>query len=193
MTEKSAPTEATEHTEAAEHTEATERTEATAHTEASRVPEAEPATSAVPFDPFAEDDNDDGSEDGNGDSDDGYSSNEDNIASLLQDLQKIRDEKAQKQRAERQEDTSTRARRQALSTFRKRRRAQRTARAVADRMVRLPFVVPTDPQEALIDPHEAIEKKKIPAPQLNPGDIVAQQYEILGVIAHGGIDRKSVV
>lgn len=54
-------------------------------------------------------------------------------------------------------------------------------------MVRLPFVVPTDPQEALIDPHEAIEKKKIPAPQLEPGDIVAQQYEILGVIAHGGM------
>ncbi len=192
-----------------EATETTESTETTARTEATAVPEAEPATSAVPFDPFADDDDDYDFADGidtstgtgaahyPGPREDGDTSSvevsldQDNITSLLQDLQKIRDEKAQQAQQAQQkkplEDTSTRARRQALSTFRKRRRAQRTARAVADRMVRLPFVVPTDPQEALIDPHEAIEKKKIPAPQLQPGDIVAQQYEILGVIAHGGM------
>ena len=201
-------------TQAAEATEATERSQAaelTQATEATAVPEAEPATSAVPFDPFADDDDDYDFADGTstdastgtgaahypGPSEDGDTSSvevsldQDNIASLLQDLQKIRDEKARQAQQSQQkkplEDTSTRARRQALSTFRKRRRTQRTARAVADRMVRLPFVVPTDPQEALIDPHEAIEKKKIPAPQLEPGDIVAQQYEILGVIAHGGM------
>src|SRR5690625_7865726 len=54
-------------------------------------------------------------------------------------------------------------------------------------MVTLPYVVPTTTEDALMDPTEAIKEKKLSPPQLKPGDIVASQYEILGVIAHGGM------
>src|SRR5690625_3656056 len=54
-------------------------------------------------------------------------------------------------------------------------------------MVSMPLVVPHAPEDALIDPTEAIKEKKLSPPQLKPGDIVASQYEILGVIAHGGM------
>src|SRR5690625_7511115 len=54
-------------------------------------------------------------------------------------------------------------------------------------MVTLPFVVPTAPEDALMDPTEAIKEKKLSPPQLKPGDIVASQYEILGGIAHRGM------
>ena len=54
-------------------------------------------------------------------------------------------------------------------------------------MVRLPFITPAEPTDALIDPTEESSGKKIPPPQLQPGDVVAGQYEILGVIAHGGM------
>lgn len=106
-----------------------EQTQDTQATEATAVPEAEPATSAVPFDPFADDDDDyafaDGASTGTGAAhypgprEDGDTSSvevsldQDNIASLLQDLQKIRDEKAQQAQQSQQkkplEDTSTRA------------------------------------------------------------------------------------
>ncbi|RNE49919.1 serine/threonine protein kinase [Corynebacterium alimapuense] len=86
-----------------------------------------------------------------------------------------------------QDDTSTRARKLALSTFRELRGTTRHGRTVADGMVNLPFVIPTRPGQALKDPSSAVKEKGIAAPQLKPGDIVAGQYEILGVIAHGGM------
>lgn len=140
------------------------------------------ATSAVPFDPFADDEDDDFPEE-----------DPDNIAALIKDLGQLRDKNAGKadQRA-RVEDSSERSRREALSTFRERRRTRRTTRPVADGMVDLPFITPTDPSDALIDPEKKAGKKRLgkpttPPPQLSPGDMVAGQYEILGVIAHGGM------
>src|SRR5699024_12798108 len=53
--------------------------------------------------------------------------------------------------------------------------------------VTLRFRVPTEPEDELMDPDKAVKEKKIPPPQLKPGAIVASQYEILGVIAHGGM------
>ncbi|AVH89083.1 Protein kinase family protein [Corynebacterium camporealensis] len=156
----------------------TERTEDTARTEHEDVgtqavqydpfadDESEPGTSAVAFDPFADEDEDD----------EALGTDADDIAALLADLDNLRDRPHK-------EDPSQRSRRQALDTFRERRSTRRTDRHVADGMVTLPFVVPVNPQDALIDP----EEKKAPAPQLQPGDMVAGQYEILGVIAHGGM------
>src|SRR5699024_10431292 len=160
------------------------------------------ATEAVAFDPFADDDDEFGDADGDNrrtdavafdpfaDEDDNDDSEEaftdpDNIAALIKDLGQLRD------RNEKQSgdllDTSQRSRQQALDTFRELRLAARTNREVADGMVTLPFVVPTAPEDALMDPTEAIKEKKLSPPQLKPGDIVASQYEILGVIAHGGM------
>lgn len=131
----------------------------------------EPGTAAVAFDPFADDEEDD----------DEYSDLGD-LSHLLKDLDSLRDSQA-----EQQEDTSTRSRRQALSTFRSRRGTRRMSRTVADGMVELPWVPPTRPTDALKDPKKAQEDKGIAAPQLQPGDMVAGQYEVLGVIAHGGM------
>lgn len=83
-------------------------------------------------------------------------------------------------------DSGERSRREALSTFRQRRGIHRHGAIVAGGMVRLPFVTPTDPRSATINPAEAIAKGTQP-PSLQPGDIVANQYEILGPIAHGGM------
>lgn len=137
----------------------------------------DPGTSAVAFDPFADDDEDD----------DG-SIDPDHLSSLLADLEHIRAQR-ENERDEKtaQEKSSERSRRQAIDTFRERRGTQRTERPVADGMVRLPFITPADPTAALIDPKEKIKGKKVPPPQLEPGDMVAEQYEILGVIAHGGM------
>ncbi|OFP34847.1 serine/threonine protein kinase [Corynebacterium sp. HMSC071B10] len=129
----------------------------------------EPGTEAVPFDPFADEDSDgtDFSELGE-------------MAGLLKDLDDLR-------RGSVKEDTSSRSRRQALDTFRELRGTRRENRMVADGMVELPWVEPTQPRTALKDPRPAEVEKGIPAPTLHPGDIVAGQYEILGVIAHGGL------
>lgn len=124
------------------------------------------ATSAVPFDPFADDDDDVPEEDAG------------SIAALIEDMTNIRDSKP------RVEDSSERSRRKAISTFRERRRTRRTTRPVADGMVNLPFITPTDPAVALVDP---TKEPSTSPPQLEPGDVVAGQYEILGVIAHGGM------
>ncbi|MEX3504631.1 tetratricopeptide repeat protein [Corynebacterium sp. LK2510] len=139
---------------------------------------ADPATEAVAFDPFADDDSTDthfvdttGSEEYAGLGD---------IAQLLRDLDKLREGTSK-------EDTSQRSRRRALDTFRELRGTKRAARVVADGMVELPWIPPTDPARALTNPKKAHEEKGIPLPQLNPGDIVANQYEITGVIAHGGM------
>ena len=133
-------------------------------------------TSAVAFDPFADED-----EDGDG------SIDPDHISSLLADLDNIRAQREQQRVQKSQEDSSQRSRRRALDTFRERRGTHRAERRVADGMVRLPFITPAEPTDALIDPTEESSGKKIPPPQLQPGDMVAGQYEILGVIAHGGM------
>lgn len=114
-------------------------------------------TEAVPFNPFEDDDYDDST----------------GLQALLDDLGTIRDTS----------DAGHRSREQALSTFRKRRGANRQGRTIADGMVTLPFITPYDPLSSLIDPAE----EKATPPQLSPGDIVADQYEIAGVIAHGGM------
>ncbi|MCQ9676453.1 serine/threonine protein kinase [Corynebacterium sp. BF-R-2] len=157
-------------------------------------------TAAVPFDPFAddEDDGDDGNADGvvlptpahpgaggkatgraprSGTSGDGDYVDSDNIAALIEELGQLRDRR-------KTEDPSQASRRRAIDTFRQRRTTKRTDREVADGMTTLPFVVPSNPREALIDPEDS---PRVAPPQLKPGDIVAEQYEILGVLAHGGL------
>ncbi|MDO4929227.1 MAG: tetratricopeptide repeat protein [Corynebacterium sp.] len=74
-----------------------------------------------------------------------------------------------------------RARDDALSTFRSRRTRSRQGRAVANGMVILPFV-PIEDDSPLIDPNSLDS-----TPELQPGDVVAEQYEVQGVIAHGGM------
>ncbi|RSZ65157.1 serine/threonine protein kinase [Corynebacterium hylobatis] len=160
-------------------------------------PEEPAGTQAVHFDPFADEDDD----------------IDPGISALLEDLGHLREQHEAHTQAtvtgpaapigtvgtaaaagpgteptagQKRDDTSARARQLALSTFRQRRGAERGDRTVADGMVDLPFVVPTRPEDALRDPAEA-EAQGVPAPQLRTGDMVAGQYEILGVIAHGGM------
>ena len=83
-------------------------------------------------------------------------------------------------------DSGERSRREALSTFRELRGAAREGKNVADGMVHLPFITPPVPEEAIIDPSDAIAKG-IDPPTLKAGDLIAGQYEILGPIAHGGL------
>lgn len=83
-------------------------------------------------------------------------------------------------------NTSERSRRKAISTFRQRRGTRRVGRTVADGMVHLPFVGLTNASVALKSEQEIKDSNAAP-PQLKPGDIVAEQYEIMGVIAHGGL------
>ncbi|WP_342318455.1 serine/threonine protein kinase [Corynebacterium mayonis] len=134
----------------------------------------DPVTEAVKFDPFAEDNEDTDTTGGNKYAGLGE------MAGLLKDLDNLREGRAG-------ENSSQLSRRRALDTFRERRGAKRNARIVADGMVELPWVPQTDPREALKDPEIPHAQKGIPLPQLHPGDIVASQYEILGVIAHGGM------
>lgn len=109
-------------------------------------PSSEARTAAVPFDPFADDDE---------------------FSEVTVGIPV---------------DSSTRARNDALTKFRERRGSHRTQRAVANGMVHLPFVEPTDPARALIEPGD-----KFDPPMLRRGDVVAGQYEVLGVLAHGGL------
>ena len=172
-------------------------------TDEAEVPEA---TEAVAFDPFADDDEEDTTDstvvEGLDESDLYGSAGE--YAGLLKDLGELRAgqvQRAQAANAEKeayeraqqealaraQASTSERARRQALDTFRELRGVKRATRSVADGMVELPWVAPVEPNEAIKDPTNAIVNKKVPEPQLQKGDIVAGQYRILGVIAHGGM------
>ena len=137
----------------------------------------EPGTEAVAYDPFADDENSDDDWGSDGETD--YSAMGE-MAGLLKDLDKLR-------KGGNREDTSQRSRRLALDTFRERRGTRRATRVVADGMVELPWVEPTEPKEALIDPEPAVVRKGIAPPVLHPGDVVASQYEIMGVIAHGGM------
>lgn len=126
----------------------------------------DPGTEAVAFDPFADDDDDDD-----------LFEYDDSMSALLDDLEALRKEKQQ-------EDTSQRSRRRALDRFRELRGTKRETRTVADGMVELPWVHPINPTDALRDPSTF---EGVPAPALKPGDLVAEQYEVLGTIAHGGM------
>lgn len=117
------------------------------------------ATSAVPFDPFAED--------------------EEGTAAVPFDPFADEDENQDEEK----EDVGARARNEAISTFRKRRTHERQSRPVANGMVKLPFIPIPSSGLPLKDPAES----KAEPPALQPGDMVADQYEIAGVIAHGGM------
>ena len=138
----------------------------------------EETTSAVAFDPFADDDEDEDGEDDEATSavpfDPFADDDEDTTDETTESTNPI------------QVDSGERSRREALSTFRQRRGIHRHGAIVAGGMVHLPFVSPHDPNSAVIDPSEAIAKGVEP-PSLSRGDIIADQYEVLGPIAHGGM------
>lgn len=119
--------------------------------------DSEPGTVATPFDPFADDDEDDDWPTG--------SSSSGTTTPV---------------------DPSAESHRRALDTFRARRGRARQGRTVADGMVQLPFIPPTDPLDAVMSPEKIAATGK-PTPTLTPGDLVAGQYEIAGPIAHGGL------
>src|SRR5699024_8824270 len=62
----------------------------------------------------------------------------------------------------------------------------------AEGLVDLPYIIPVDPTSAMLEP-EDIEAEceasggRLPRPELRPGDIVADQYEVRGALAHGGM------
>lgn len=128
---------------------------ATARTPGPTTSDGDAGTSATPFDPFAED------------SDDQTPTGAGTDATTTR-------------------DAGERSRLEALSTFRRRRGTSRAGADVAGGMVRLPFIPPTDPARAVIDPAEEIARGT-EAPTLSAGDIVAGQYEVIGPIAHGGM------
>lgn len=121
--------------------------------------DSEPGTVATPFDPFADDDDDGGDDWATGPSQSGPAP-------------KV--------------DPSAESHRRALDTFRERRSRVRQGRTVADGMVQLPFIPPTNPRDAVMEPEKVAATGK-PTPTLSPGDLVAGQYEIAGPIAHGGL------
>ena len=129
----------------------------------------EPGTSAVAYDPFADDDDED--------------EDEIDVAALLAGDGAGN---AGGPASHSMRDPSAESHRRALSTFRERRSADRPGRVVADGMVTIPFIAPTDPRDALRS-EEDIARSGKPAPELHAGDIVAGQYEIAGPIAHGGL------
>ncbi|MBC6794603.1 serine/threonine protein kinase [Corynebacterium sp. LK28] len=144
------------------------------------VSEPEVHTEAVPFDPFADEDTDESTEavifapfaDDDADEDTDETVRNTAPVGAGSPASAV--------------DSGERSRIEALSTFRKRRGTHRSGASVADGMVQLPFIAPTDPEDAVIDPTAAIEKGTAP-PTLKAGDIIAGQYEILGPIAHGGL------
>lgn len=144
------------------------------------VSEPEVHTEAVPFDPFADEDTDESTEAVIFDpfADDDADEDTDETVRNTAPVGAVSPASAV--------DSGERSRIEALSTFRKRRGTHRSGASVADGMVQLPFIAPTDPEDAVIDPTSAIEKGTAP-PTLKAGDIIAGQYEILGPIAHGGL------
>ncbi|GAB3946098.1 serine/threonine protein kinase [Corynebacterium tapiri] len=144
-------------------------------------------TEAVIFDPFAEDDDSYVDGEGGGTEAVRYSPEAEETSAVpfdpfADDSEPVETEAP----ADARFDTSARARQEALTTFRSRHGITRSNRPVADGMVHLPFIPPRSPEDALRDPEE-IASRRTPPPQLQPGDIVANQYEILGVIGHGGM------
>src|SRR5699024_1974235 len=59
-------------------------------------------------------------------------------------------------------------------------------------LVDLPYIIPVDPTSAMLDLDD-IEAEcdasdgRLPRPELQPGDLVADQYEVRGALAHGGM------
>lgn len=153
----------------------------------------EQSTEAVPFDPFADEEDTSGTESTTADTSavvfDPFADDDDDIHTdpLVADLI-AGSAKAPKQSniPPRAVDTGERSRQEALSTFRRRHGTFRRGASVAGGMVELPFVTPINPAKATIDPQSAIDKGVEP-PTLRTGDIVAGQYEVLGPIAHGGL------
>lgn len=128
---------------------------------------AEPGTAAVAYDPFADEEDLDSVD----------------LAELLGGTAATADAGAGAGAAA---DPSAESHRRALSTFRERRTRSRPGRVVADGMVQLPFITPTNPRDAVASP-EAVAASGKPAPKLAAGEVVAGQYEIVGPIAHGGL------
>lgn len=150
----------TDRDESAHSTESAPATESVPATEAVAfdpfADDSEPGTVATPFDPFADDDDDDWP----------IASSSSGTTTAV--------------------DPSAESHRRALDTFRARRGRARQGRTVADGMVQLPFIPPTDPLDAVMSPEKIAATGK-PTPTLTPGDLVAGQYEIAGPIAHGGL------
>ncbi|WP_426721651.1 tetratricopeptide repeat protein [Corynebacterium auriscanis] len=137
-------------------------------------------TEAVAFDPFADDDEED-----TDDIASFSSADPDEITGPLAE-RKGKSGASNKKKPVSNLEPGERSRREALSEFRRLRGTRRRGAEIAGGMVRLPFIPPTDPEQAVIDPTDAIEKGVEP-PTLKRGDIIAGQYEILGPIAHGGL------
>ncbi len=62
----------------------------------------------------------------------------------------------------------------------------------AEGLVDLPYIIPVDPTSAMLAPEEieaecAASNGRLPRPELAPGDVVADQYEVRGALAHGGM------
>ena len=62
----------------------------------------------------------------------------------------------------------------------------------AENLVELPYISPRDPATALMSPKKIAQEiddsnGNLPEPELQPGDIVADQYEVQGCLAHGGM------
>lgn len=59
-------------------------------------------------------------------------------------------------------------------------------------LVDLPYIIPVDPNAAMLDNDEveaecAASGGRLPRPELRTGDVVADQYEVRGALAHGGM------
>lgn len=131
--------------------------------------EQAPGTAAVAFDPFADDDDDD---------------EEFDIAELLG--RGGSSSSVTTQPGTQAPDPSMASHRKALEDFRRKRSTAHRGRTVADGMVHLPYITTQDPRDAVMS-DEKIRATNKPAPSLKAGDIVADQYEIVGPIAHGGL------
>ena len=62
----------------------------------------------------------------------------------------------------------------------------------AEGLVDLPYIIPVDPTSAMLSPEEieaecAASNGRLPRPELRTGDLVADQYEVRGALAHGGM------
>ncbi|WP_333619057.1 tetratricopeptide repeat protein, partial [Dietzia sp.] len=80
------------------------------------------------------------------------------------------------------------------SRFRMRKPAQPKSRPslAAESLVDLPYISPRDPQSAIMSETKiaqeiADSEGTLPEPELRAGDIVADQYEVQGCLAHGGM------
>ncbi|KAB1503226.1 serine/threonine protein kinase [Corynebacterium sp. 320] len=174
------------HTDA--HTEATTDAQTEATTEANTAARAEAesqATEATVFDPFADDEDDDGPHTEAVAFDPFADDDEVTDAAVFADTDDSTAPSTDPTAAP-ADSAGERSRREALKNFRQLRGTERQSDRVAGGMVALPFITPYNPDSATMDPTDAIAQGTEP-PKLSPGDIVAGQYEVLGPIAHGGM------